>query len=605
MKVATPSDQVIVNKSCLTFPAENCTVDFIKVEKENDGDNSDQDFQDSYFNDVNFTGESDGEGGSPPTKRVKKEENLVSTTVSDMLVLYCEYFFSFPLNVRWYLVNIIVMNIICWPAIYFGVRSTPPGCRELRPKKIIKYHTRRDPTKKIKIEKKKETKIRKIDLEYPPDGRDISDRTCRVCDRHVSTSVRLLRIHLRKHENKWKRRNKLVRPPLQCYFCFYSFAYDHSLQNHLELVAHTQCLAKGKFICSEGNCDNIQFHNFSELNNHFEKDHSGDSLFRCALCQWPFLNDEMREVHELVHIKHHQGEGFQCPKCDYKQIFALQIQNHYIKNHTSIPRQDLLVYKCPVCKQRCKYIDVFEEHMKAHEIDKEIKMDTTATSEHVTCKDCGRSFPSMRLLKSHFRVTHRKTQCSKCGQLVITKLINYHMKVIHKEGQPLPCPQCGKLFFGSDRLRKHIQGMHDSERAPKQCHICQKEYQRGAMLDKHLKDVHQVEVDALKVPPKFICSECGKGYRFQGSLEQHVDAKHTKESDRRWNFRCDMCDKSFCRQSLLNKHKTEVHSSEVSPPTGGSDPSAWKYFLIHAICRFAVINSSFTCFYESKICEHN
>lgn len=453
--------------------------------------------------------------------------------------------------------------------------DTSVGISKLRPRRIsAKYFTKPNKAKNSKPVKKEATVIKlNRGISVPPiaEGVDHSELVCKVCNRHVSRNLRTLRKHLGgQHESFWLRKNKSKRPPLQCYFCHYSFAYEETRLLHLKLALHTFSLTRGKFICGEGNCNNIQFNSFTELDSHFGSNHSEETVYRCSLCEWPFLNDDMRQVHELIHVKVRTGDTYKCQKCEKEFTSVNTLQNHYSANHTVAPVQ-MKIYRCTLCNHRCKYVDVFQAHMKSHEIEHHLKMGIATASDFVTCKDCGKSFSNKKTFSRH-RALHQKTQCSKCGKLIKTEMLSSHMKVIHKEGPSYPCPKCGKTFFARERVRRHIQQVHNPE-APrtKQCHICQKKYLRGALLYKHLKDVHQIEVEALKVPPKFICPECGKGYYHQASLDQHIDAKHTEESQRRWNYKCDICMKSFVRPCLLSKHMAEGHSTEPAQQTGDSD----------------------------------
>lgn len=66
----------------------------------------------------------------------------------------------------------------------------------------------------------------------------------------------------------------------------------------------------------------------------------------------------------------------------------------------------------------------------------------------------------------------------------------------------LPCPQCGKGYWGQLNLRKHICLVHLGER-PHKCAHCDKAYSTKYALTQHISWVHKKE--------RFPCSKCCKG----------------------------------------------------------------------------------------------
>lgn len=169
------------------------------------------------------------------------------------------------------------------------------------------------------------------------------------------------------------------------------------------------------------------------------------------------------------------------------------------------------------------------------------------------------------------------------------------MKIVHKEGQQIqiPCPKCGKQFSKQRGIKQHLFQVHNPDREQtKRCHIWQEEFRRVPLLYKHLRDVHQVEAEALSVAPLFICSQCGVGYNNETSLLHHVDRKHTEESERKWKYKCPTCFKIFSKTSLLEKHVSDVHSSGNEPVFGGDSSNPlppwvlsmlvyWKKYIIY------------------------
>lgn len=399
---------------------------------------------------------------------------------------------------------------------------------------------------------------------------DPSELTCQVClPRHYQTkTIDLLKAHLtRRHESKWERnqKNKGKRRPFQCYFCQHAFAYKQSLHVHLMRTMHIPSMTRGRFICGEGECDNLMFNSFKELNAHFVKDHCDETIVRCSLCTWPFLSESMKEVHEFTHLFRTDGpdgETMKCPKCNEKKFGYLGgLQHHYITVHTSLK---LKTYKCTLCTEQFKAPDTYSDHMAQHENERLVSLGLAQPKDDGICGECGKSFPNGTRLDAHFRRVHlQKTQCPECGKLVPPHRMRRHVAVFHRKREPVPCPICVHISVDAHELRKHLRRVHPNQQRSRdsdQCHLCPKKYQRRGLLRRHLKDVHKISEGPSQMELPFVCSECGNRYRYKSSLDQHVDAKHTAEDERRWVHRCTLCSRSFWRKCLLEKHIEEVHN---------------------------------------------
>ena len=54
--------------------------------------------------------------------------------------------------------------------------------------------------------------------------------------------------------------------------------------------------------------------------------------------------------------------------------------------------------------------------------------------------------------------------------------------------------------------------------------------------------------------PKFLCGECGAGYKNESSLCRHINAVHNKR-----RFVCSICSKEYVRNEDYIKHITRFH----------------------------------------------
>ena len=86
------------------------------------------------------------------------------------------------------------------------------------------------------------------------------------------------------------------------------------------------------------------------------------------------------------------------------------------------------------------------------------------------------------------------------------------------------------------------------------CHLCDKDYQWQASLNKHLKGCHS--------EPQYPCQDCIKVFRYKASLDQHVASKHTQDSGK---FMCDLCGAEYITKWGLTRHCQSLHEPNNYP----------------------------------------
>ena len=70
-------------------------------------------------------------------------------------------------------------------------------------------------------------------------------------------------------------------------------------------------------------------------------------------------------------------------------------------------------------------------------------------AQPLPCDQCGKLFYNPFKLKTHVKRNHVKTQCSLCGDMVVANKMSYHIQQVHtrSEDRPHKCPTCGNYFF--------------------------------------------------------------------------------------------------------------------------------------------------------------
>ena len=146
-------------------------------------------------------------------------------------------------------------------------------------------------------------------------------------------------------------------------------------------------------------------------------------------------------------------------------------------------------------------------------------------SKEYSCKNCGKSFQS----KFRFTIHER----------------------IHTGVKPYVCVICKKAFIRKDKLNEHKR-IHTGEK-PYSCELCKKAYSSNSKLLKHnrtLAHISMCDVKSVTMNSSFDLNNF-----VDYSLAKHKSI-HTSEKP----YSCEMCIKSFSRNSHLLRHnKTSGH----------------------------------------------
>ena len=132
-------------------------------------------------------------------------------------------------------------------------------------------------------------------------------------------------------------------------------------------------------------------------------------------------------------------------------------------------------------------------------------------------------------------------RCAECDTLFyFQEDFTNHMAIKHEINCPYECKQCGEGF----KEREHFILHYDAHCRTKSCEG--KECNKRAMSR---------ESETTHNERPFICDLCGKTFKSQFDLKQHVNGVHTTKR----GYRCPVCCKSFKTNRARQAHHKAVH----------------------------------------------
>ena len=97
-----------------------------------------------------------------------------------------------------------------------------------------------------------------------------------------------------------------------------------------------------------------------------------------------------------------------------------------------------------------------------------------------------------------------------------------HVRRVHRAEKKKECPHCpGKMFYCTSLLKRHLRSVHQMEVDGKsyKCEHCQRHFQNKYHLDGHIQVAH------LKIK-SFRCKLCNTLFSKAVNLTYHIGVKH-------------------------------------------------------------------------------
>ena len=109
------------------------------------------------------------------------------------------------------------------------------------------------------------------------------------------------------------------------------------------------------------------------------------------------------------------------------------------------------------------------------------------------------------------------------------------------------CDHCGKIFYHTSNLYKHVRTVHNKE---KLFNCCNEDFPTRFSYDRHKDSFHKGGKRK-----KMQCPTCDFKCARNDNLKVHINEKHKKIR----NHKCDLCGQSFGQSGTLKRHVKAWH----------------------------------------------
>ena len=197
-------------------------------------------------------------------------------------------------------------------------------------------------------------------------------------------------------------------------------------------------------------------------------------------CAWLGCNKTDGSVSKLKeHLRCHSQERLVgCPTCGGLFANRVKFLDHCKRQHVTKTQN----YECTNCGKKFALERLLRDHMRSH-------------INHYKCPHCDMTCPTPSSLNNHIRYKHideKPFACDLCEYKGKTPGdLKGHIR-IHYTEEALKCTEAGCDFTcrAQSTLKSHYLKKHTGSEAQYVCHLCDKRYNRGASLTKHLIGVH-------------------------------------------------------------------------------------------------------------------
>jgi hypothetical protein len=217
-------------------------------------------------------------------------------------------------------------------------------------------------------------------------------------------------------------------------------------------------------------------------------------------------------------------------------------------------------FYCAVCDCHFRAMRTLENHVE--------KKHGPKTAPH--CFECNKTFETRPKLQYHNTTFHgERLPCPDCGKLYFGKLLKDHIKNSHETCDPKTCEICGSMFTNTRRYQLHVNShtreATDTQHTPQSwiekykanC-FCNLNHTSNQSRIEHYKRVHEEYID---------CPKCNRLVKDIDERAHRCEKKSPvkKTNEDRSGGTCEECDKVFVTYGALWYHINATHSKIPVP----------------------------------------
>ncbi|KAL3282381.1 hypothetical protein HHI36_005566 [Cryptolaemus montrouzieri] len=236
------------------------------------------------------------------------------------------------------------------------------------------------------------------------------------------------------------------------------------------------------YVCEWKDCD-MTFETICDFIVHVKMHVNGNPGTAANInCGWKGCTKSFTMRYQLTkHVPVHTKEKYiACPTCGNTFSSLVRYSDHRSKQ---LPKERQN-YKCSQCSKLFATENLLRDHVRAH-------------INQYKCSMCDMTCPKPSNLANHIKFRHmdyRPFKCNLCDHASISKS-NLEMHLItHCVEKLLACADCDFQCRSMYGLDKHIQREHGQNYVQTfECHLCKKQFSRGAFLTRHLMKIHGMQ----------------------------------------------------------------------------------------------------------------
>ena len=232
-------------------------------------------------------------------------------------------------------------------------------------------------------------------------------------------------------------------------------------------------------------------------------------------CRWGECCSQCNTVSKLKeHLRSHtQEKMIGCPNCGALFSNRVKFLDHCKRQQAAASEE---CFKCSNCNKKFAIERLLRDHMRSH-------------INHYKCPHCDMTKPTPSTLERHIRYKHMDEKPFKCNFCEYAAKdppdLNGHMKV-HYEDMEYKCnePGCNYKCRAEKTLKIHFLKKHKNTPVNNYaCHLCDKRFNRGNNLTKHLMKEHQFSWPSGHSRFRYVRDELTGVYRLQTIRFESVD----------------------------------------------------------------------------------